>query len=70
MDEEINLRKDKGHKVAVLNTELSSVYDTVSHSLLRSKLEHIGVRGRSLKFFTSFLENRNFTLMFKAFAGN
>ena len=34
IDEEINLHKDNGRKVAILSTDLSSAYDMVNHSLL------------------------------------
>ena len=60
LDEQINFHKDNGHKVAELSTDLSSAYDTVDHSLLLSKLQHIGIRGRELKFFTSYLEDRQY----------
>ena len=60
-DEEINFHRDKGHKAAILNTDLSLVYKTVlSHALLLSKLEHMGIRDKELEFFTSFLENGSF----------
>ena len=38
LDEYINQNKDKGNKVAVLSTDLSSAYDTVEHKLLLVKL--------------------------------
>ena len=60
INEEINKHKDKGNCVAVINTDLSSAYDTVSHSLLLAKLKHVGFRGKELKFLTSFLEDRSF----------
>ena len=44
VDEEINLHKDKGNKVAILSTDLSSAYDTVNHRLLLSILEDRGAQ--------------------------
>merc|ERR1711954_533440 len=41
LDKEINLHKDKGNKVAILSTDLSSAYNTVNHRLLLSIMEHI-----------------------------
>ena len=60
MDKEINLHKDAGHQVAVINTDLSAAYNTVSHAHLLTKLKHIGLRGKELKFLSSFLEDRKF----------
>ena len=47
LDEYINNNKDKGNKVAVLSTDLSSAYDTVEHKLLLAILEHLGFRNNT-----------------------
>jgi len=39
--------------------ELAKAFDTVNHKILLKKLDKIGIRGPILKWFSSYLENRN-----------
>lgn len=49
---------DKKHIVLGIYIDLKKAFDTVSHSLLLKKLEHIGIRGPALDMFQSYLTNR------------
>ena len=67
IDEEINLHKDNGRRVAILSRDLSAAYDMVNHPLLLNKFEHIGNRGTPLGLITSFLEDRQFYVEVQGF---
>ena len=39
--------------------ELKKAFDNVNHKILLLKLEHYGIRGKSLEWFASYLNNRS-----------
>ena len=45
--------------------DLIKLFDTLNHEILLGKLRHYGIRGRDLKWFRSFLTNRQQTVAFK-----
>ena len=55
---EISAHRDKGQAVAACFFDLSKAFDRVWHRGLLSKLEHLGVRGSILSWFTSYLTKR------------
>ena len=49
---------DNSQSTCAIFLDLAKAFDTVSHDILLQKLEVYGIRGTSLKFFKSYLENR------------
>ncbi len=58
---------DTGEKTLAVFLDLSKAFDTLPHSTLLKKLENFGIRGKALKWFESYLSNRN---MYVNFNGN
>ena len=55
----VSCLKDINYQVIILYFDFSKAFDTVSHSLLLEKLSQIGISDPLLKWFRSFLSNRN-----------
>ena len=49
---------DEGKFVIGIFIDLKKAFDTVKHDILLDKLEHYGIRGITLKWFKTYLENR------------
>lgn len=58
--EEIRSSLDVGNSAALILLDLSAAFDTVSHEILLSRLQEIGIRGSALAWFRSFLAGRTF----------
>merc|ERR1711867_253998 len=49
---------EEGRSVAIYSMDLSAAFDTISHRILRSKLEHYGFRGQPANILASYLNRR------------
>jgi len=49
---------DSGQYTCGKFLDLKKAFDTVNHKILPDKLNHYGIRGLPLDFFTSYLQNR------------
>jgi hypothetical protein len=50
---------DKGDKVLGIYLDLQKAFDTVDHQILLDKLDHYGIRGNCLSWFSSYLTGRS-----------
>ena len=58
MTETVKKTIDNGHFGCGIFMDLKKAFNTVNHSVLLKKLDHIGVRGISLQWFDSYLAKR------------
>lgn len=54
----VTKKLDNGYKCAGVFLDLAKAFDTVSRPILLRKMETMGIRGDALKWFCSYLENR------------
>ena len=59
LTESIKNSLDNKHFGCGIFIDLQKVFDTVNHQILLNKLEHYGVRGTALAWFSSYLSNRS-----------
>ena len=58
LDEYILKQRDNNNSVCGIFMDLAKAFDSVSHRILLSKLEHYGVRGNAIHLIKSYLTNR------------
>ena len=57
--DQIRLSMDNNQITCGIFVDLSKAFDTVNHHILLDKLENIGIRGKALELFKSYLSDRN-----------
>ena len=56
---DILLSADSGHLTILILLDLSAAFDTINHSILLTRLQHIGITGTALSWFKSYLSDRH-----------
>ena len=57
--ERVSKALDMGKYVVDVFLDLKKAFDTVDHTILRRKLEQYGIRGKTLRWFESYLSDRS-----------
>ena len=68
--DDIRQSVDKGNLVGAVFIDLRKAFDTISHSLLLSKLQSYGITGTELSWFTNYLFNRHCIVQFDSCISN
>ena len=61
---------DEGLYTIGIFLDLSKAFDTVNHEILIKKLEHYGIRGICLQWFTNYLQERSQIVKYKQHRSN
>ncbi len=65
------LAVDSGNSAVLVLLDLTAAFDTVSHSILLSRLkECVGIKGIALKWFQSYLTDRSFSVQLGEFSSS
>ena len=67
LSDKISKAIDKGEYIIGVFLDLSKAFDTVNHGILLKKLQHCGIRGICLQWFTNYLQERTQIVKFKQY---
>ena len=70
LTDKISKAMDEGLFTIGIFLDLSKAFDTVNHEILIKKLEHYGLRGICLQWFTNYLQERSQIVKFKQHRSN
>ena len=70
LTDDIRQPVDKGNLVGAVFIDLRKAFDTISHSLLLSKLQSYGIMGTEPSCFTNYLFNRHCIVQFDSCISN
>ena len=70
LTDKISKAMDEGLYTIGIFLDLSKAFDTVNHEILIKKLEHYGIRGICLQWFTNYLQERSQIVKYKQHRSN
>jgi retron-type reverse transcriptase len=70
LSDKISKAMDEGLYTIGIFRDLSKAFDTVNHEILIKKLEHYGLRGICLQWFTNYLQERSQIVKYKQHRSN